>query len=213
MVKDINRAQLVKEMREERAWPQRQLAEIAGINTRTVQRLEKDGSGSSETLMAIASAFEIDVKQLQNVASKKDEHLPRKNVHLLPRLTTGKSLTGIVYGADFFEIDHDTSDDQRAVNAMISVLEELKLDIVRWHDANLADKLKIEMYLSEAIKELGDLGFYIFGTKRMIPRTVNQQTMQVTMCTIYMSHSLSPKIVKDSNSNMAMPAILSEVAK
>ena len=48
---------LVKRLREERAWSQEHLASVAGLSTRTVQRLEADGNASAESRMAIAAAF------------------------------------------------------------------------------------------------------------------------------------------------------------
>ena len=48
---------LVKRLREERAWSQEHLASVAGLSARTVQRLETDGNASAESKMAIAAAF------------------------------------------------------------------------------------------------------------------------------------------------------------
>lgn len=216
MAKDLERAKRVKEMREERAWTQSQLAEVAGINLRTVQRVERDGAASFDTLMALANAFEIEVKQLSPVSKTRKKNEPEKpetkKVYLLPRLATGKNLVDVIGGADLYQVEHDTSDDVRAINAMGAVLNEVKKDIVRYYDADIAGKLKIELYLSEEIKGLEAYGFYLFGVKREIPRIVGKQKTQTTMCTIYMSHSRSPKIVQDKNSNMVIPAVLTEVA-
>ena len=51
---------LVRLMREERAWSQEHLASVAGLSTRTVQRLEADGNASAESRMAIAAVFGMD---------------------------------------------------------------------------------------------------------------------------------------------------------
>lgn len=55
---------LVVEMRSQRAWSQQQLADIAGVSLRTVQRAEKSGRTSAESLKAIASAFDMAAAQL-----------------------------------------------------------------------------------------------------------------------------------------------------
>ncbi len=47
--------------REERAWTQRHLADAARVSLRTVQRMEKDGIGSKESLMSIAAALDLSV--------------------------------------------------------------------------------------------------------------------------------------------------------
>lgn len=49
----------IKQLRAEHGWSQEQLGEVAGLSYRTVQRIEKDGNGSPETIMAIASAFSV----------------------------------------------------------------------------------------------------------------------------------------------------------
>lgn len=57
-------ARHIKVMRQERAWSQAQLADITVLNVRTIQRVEDEGRCSSETLLALAAAFEIDVHEL-----------------------------------------------------------------------------------------------------------------------------------------------------
>ncbi len=51
-------AAAIRRLRESRAWSQEQLAAVAGVSVRTIQRVEADGSGSCETCMALANAFE-----------------------------------------------------------------------------------------------------------------------------------------------------------
>ena len=55
---------LVKHLREERAWSQEHLASVAGLSTRTVQRLEADGNASIESRMAIAAVFGVEPAKL-----------------------------------------------------------------------------------------------------------------------------------------------------
>lgn len=55
---------LVKHLREERAWSQEHLASVAGLSTRTVQRLEADGNASTESRMALAAVFGMEPAKL-----------------------------------------------------------------------------------------------------------------------------------------------------
>lgn len=57
-------AEKVKIYRLRKAWSQEQLAEVASLSVRTVQRTEKGQKPSLETLSAIASAFEVNVSEL-----------------------------------------------------------------------------------------------------------------------------------------------------
>lgn len=57
-------AELVLKARQQRSWSQEELAIAAGLNLRTVQRIEKEGQASLQSKKALASAFEIDVRDL-----------------------------------------------------------------------------------------------------------------------------------------------------
>ncbi len=59
----------IKMLRVQRGWTQEQLAGIAGVSPRTVQRAEAANGAAFETLRAIAVAFEIDFDQLLRVDS------------------------------------------------------------------------------------------------------------------------------------------------
>lgn len=54
----------IKRWREERQWSQEHLAGLAGIGTRTVQRIENGEAASYESVMALAAAFNVDVVAL-----------------------------------------------------------------------------------------------------------------------------------------------------
>jgi transcriptional regulator with XRE-family HTH domain len=51
---------LIRKLRLQRGWTQDQLAEMAGVSVRTVQRLERGDAPSLETAKALASVFEVD---------------------------------------------------------------------------------------------------------------------------------------------------------
>lgn len=56
----------LKQQRELRAWTQSHLAEVADISLRTIQRIEKSGSASPESVKAICSAYAITVDDILN---------------------------------------------------------------------------------------------------------------------------------------------------
>ena len=212
MASNVERASLVKYQREARAWPQQQLAIIADVSLRTIQRIEKDGSAAPETLMAIAQAFGMNVGQLTPTAKSKGEASDKKRVHLLPRLTLGSELTYLVAGVDHLQFEHDDDDDQRSVRAMADVLKAFKQDMVRLHDADEAQRPKLEGELSQELKGIDALGYYFFGIRRVIPKLDGEKQSLVSMATFYMSHSRSPRVVRDK-ATMVVPAVLAEVAQ
>jgi transcriptional regulator with XRE-family HTH domain len=56
---------LVRKLRLKNGWSQSQLAEMAGVTTRTIQRIERGHPASMETNKALAAVFEVDFNQLQ----------------------------------------------------------------------------------------------------------------------------------------------------
>lgn len=56
---------LIQKLRLQRGWSQQQLAEMSGLSTRTVQRLEAGKPASMESLKSLAAVFEVDFATLQ----------------------------------------------------------------------------------------------------------------------------------------------------
>jgi DNA-binding XRE family transcriptional regulator len=70
-------AKLVCELRAKCAWSQDELATAAGVNLRTIQRIENLGTASLQSAKAIASALEVeldDLKPTQEITMSKYEY-------------------------------------------------------------------------------------------------------------------------------------------
>jgi transcriptional regulator with XRE-family HTH domain len=59
----------IKKMRLERHWSQDQLAEMSGLNIRTIQRIENGENAGLESLKSLAAVFETNIAD----SDKKDE--------------------------------------------------------------------------------------------------------------------------------------------
>ena len=59
-------AELIVKLRKERSWSQDELAIAAGLNLRTIQRVEKCGSASLQSKKALAAALGISTQDLNN---------------------------------------------------------------------------------------------------------------------------------------------------
>jgi transcriptional regulator with XRE-family HTH domain len=55
----------IKTEREKRAWSQEQLALVAGVGLRTIQRVESTGIASNETAKSLAAVFECSLEDLR----------------------------------------------------------------------------------------------------------------------------------------------------
>jgi len=57
-------ANRIRTLREQRAWSQEHLAAVAGLSTRTLQRIESGAAASQESCLALAAALEVPVGEL-----------------------------------------------------------------------------------------------------------------------------------------------------
>lgn len=54
----------MKVLRQKRNWTQQHLAEVCDLSIRTIQRVEKDGVASNETVAAYSAVFELEASEL-----------------------------------------------------------------------------------------------------------------------------------------------------
>ena len=75
---------IVRKLRMDKGLSQEQLAEMSGISTRTLQRIERGANASPETLKCIAAVLETDFADL-----RKDQDMPIEHTTpILPDLAT-----------------------------------------------------------------------------------------------------------------------------
>ena len=67
---------ILKQLRIGRHLSQEQLAQMSGLNVRTIQRVESGHNASLETLKCLASALEVDIETLNQEAYTMDKDTP-----------------------------------------------------------------------------------------------------------------------------------------
>jgi hypothetical protein len=92
---------------------------------------------------------------------------------------------------------------------MKDILKAVGEGVTRLQDARPEDRQVIEAELSKELEGLQSLGYYLFGIMRVVPRFFDEHVMLMSVATIYITRSRSPKIVK-ANNMMVIPAILPE---
>ncbi|MBQ4835763.1 MULTISPECIES: DUF4177 domain-containing protein [Pseudoalteromonas] len=75
-------AELILRMRKEKSWSQDELAIASGLNLRTIQRIESEATASLQSKKALASAFELDVRDLDYEEQPKMKKYEYKTVEL-----------------------------------------------------------------------------------------------------------------------------------
>ena len=71
---------LVLKLRKEKAWSQDELAMASGLNLRTIQRIEKEATASLQSMKALASTFDLNVRDLEYEESEMINELLGKEV-------------------------------------------------------------------------------------------------------------------------------------
>jgi len=66
---------LIKSERQKRAWSQEHLADASGLGLRTIQRIEKNGVASYESIRALAAVFSLRIEDLAAMPDKKQRRI------------------------------------------------------------------------------------------------------------------------------------------
>ncbi|MEN3157630.1 DUF4177 domain-containing protein [Alkalimonas sp. NCh-2] len=75
-------AELIFELRTKRSWSQEELALAAGVNLRTIQRIEKEASASLQTKKALAAALDIPISDLEPQETSKMKKYEYKTIEI-----------------------------------------------------------------------------------------------------------------------------------
>ncbi|MDZ7324824.1 helix-turn-helix domain-containing protein [Kosakonia sacchari] len=104
----------VKALRLARAWSQEQLAEMAALSVRTVQRIENGDQPSLETLSALAAVFGVSVTELSAQSEAGEEALDKRITAAREQLDAESSfwrmlITAVVVCVLLFFLNRSTS--------------------------------------------------------------------------------------------------------
>lgn len=169
---------LVKAFREARQWSQEQLAEISGLSTRTVQRVEEGQTSSLDTRRALAGAFgfeDIDAfnkpylipTSEQMAAEKARFEKERVTLKAVP-LESGKQLGKLVEGtsANMFS---EAADMPHAAEERFAQLTDYCREYSDCSDLYSAtDKLGVYAELDDMVADLAKNGFTLVGATREV---------------------------------------------
>ncbi|MCL1147475.1 helix-turn-helix domain-containing protein [Shewanella marinintestina] len=89
----------IRTLRQEKGWTQQHLADACAISLRTVQRVEKEGSASNDTLLGLCAVFEVEQKQLLVLPKPTHEQMQQVSLYQQRILLTVTTLFGGCIGA------------------------------------------------------------------------------------------------------------------
>lgn len=63
----------IRKLRQQKGWSQEQLAEVTGLSSRTIQRIENGEPASNETMRALAAVFDIPLSEMRPLPSSHEQ--------------------------------------------------------------------------------------------------------------------------------------------
>lgn len=160
----------IKALRNDKLLTQAQLAELSGLSTRTIRRLESSENVHNATLLAVLDALDTDLNELEKTFKENSttENTVAKNSNetLLLRITSGKELSRIIenvhqYGYDYY--DCHTERELKIIQEFLTITTDVG-DL--WGMLELGERFELENELSKQIKLLEANDFWIFGARK-----------------------------------------------
>jgi len=168
-IKNPHLATIIKAERKRRNLTQEHLAQVAEVDVRTIQRSERDGSCSSESLMAIAEALDRDAKDLITETEelrRKQRSEPRPPKDMVVRLnevTNGQELFASLHGRHAGIEDFDTNLDSRHLEDVGFVFDYLRDVADVQSELRPSDRIRFAEEVGAKIQDLRSDGVICFS--------------------------------------------------
>lgn len=99
-------AEYIKKRRTNQGWTQQHLADMCGISLRTVQRVERYGQASNETVSSLASVFEVDRVEIIEFPQKSAEQVTQSKVPAFLKFHLLGYMFGLISGIALTYLAH-----------------------------------------------------------------------------------------------------------
>ncbi len=201
-------AEKVKRFREERAWSQEHLANVSGVSSRTIQRIEGGVLASQESLMALANVFGMEVAELirknpyTDTPVEHQQEAKQPGIIFLLRIHSGNELFELTKGACSVDMSNDELMDEDEVSLVGDLFGELADWNDVWHEISPKHRVEQEFIFTGRIQELEKHGLWTFAEQttlrmRLKNNQVGENEVQNwTFAFVYVLRSNNPKIVK-----------------
>jgi len=159
---------VVKKLRMDRNWTQEHLAQLAGVNVRTIQRVEKAGICDLETRSALSSVFQVDSKQLEGEAKIEQTRSGADDDLLFySRITTGSGVVDVFGGSHGYRFSHEDLRSEEDAQYVAGLTDQIHDYSEIWGDIDPGQKIKATYEFGEMLKEMDKRGFWLFGLRTL----------------------------------------------
>jgi transcriptional regulator with XRE-family HTH domain len=210
---------LIKIFREQRGWPQEQLALITGLSDRTIQRIENNENSPSDTsIMALAHAFDTSFENMKELAQRPQIFEERvaeiwevlNDADLLPRLSSGRDLARTMMNNELFHFEHEPLQDNQQADLIGGFIQEIKDYSDMWSDYEAIDRARAEVAFNERIQALDAYGFWVFGItrKEKLRFQAAEEPSSWNAGHLFIVRKNNPSLLKHKNGNDLLPTSL-----
>lgn len=154
--------QKVRGLRQAKGWTQAHLAQVSGLDERTVRRIESGTVPSLESLQALAQALEVDCAELKRYADTTPT--PKATVQIVP-VSSGREFFGAIDATCAMTVDADdaeTDDERDLVRTLLDLMEYGEI----WDDIDPAGRYDAEQKVSKVLRQLNAKGWGVCVERR-----------------------------------------------
>ena len=105
---------IIRKLRLEKGWSQEQLAQISGVSTRTIQRIERGKTASLESLKCLAAVFETEVTNLREDLAMTDSPSTPPTLTQEDRAALAKMREWMQYDDKSYYVEANLNSEERA---------------------------------------------------------------------------------------------------
>lgn len=194
----------LRKLRMQRNWSQQQLADVAEVSLRTVQRAESGRSIRLDSLVRIARALGVNAEELivADRQQRSREGEMRDNGNILPRLATADEVLAVMSPGMFYQFGHDQLHSENEVDLVGGFLQLLQDYADLWDTFEASQRVQATFEVQKTLDDLHKEGFWVFGAvvrKKLSVRAFDKVLTDVwPVSTIYIAREDNPAIVKGS---------------
>lgn len=158
-------AEVLLACRQQRGWSQEHLAAVAEVSVRTVQRVERGGSASLETLKSLAVALDLDSSALLALQQPKAAvtRTPAAE-RTLPPLRLGSQVTALIDGATAHRFTFEDPEHPEVSQVLADFGQNLMEHIEVWGELESKHRVEAVELFGGFLRRLRELGWSAFGT-------------------------------------------------
>lgn len=205
----------IRELRELRCWTQEQLAEIAKLSPRTIQRLEKGQPASLESLRAVSQALQVSFEEIRaetNSAAQKLDHVSSESAlkqdDFLPRILSGSELLKVIAGSEMYQFSNDELKDDEEVDLVSSFAQMLQDMGDLWDELDAGAKVKAGFDFQKELEQLTEKGFWVFGkqvVQKFVVESFSQcQIVPLKVAVVRIVRNTNPEIITRNRANASI---------